>query len=29
VREVTLTVVHEVGHALGLSEAELEERGLQ
>ncbi|MBC7793227.1 MAG: metallopeptidase family protein [Clostridia bacterium] len=29
VREVNLTVVHEVGHALGLSEEDLEERGLQ
>jgi predicted Zn-dependent protease with MMP-like domain len=29
VREVSLTVIHEVGHALGLSESELEERGLQ
>lgn len=28
VREVTLTVIHEVGHALGLSETELEDRGL-
>lgn len=29
VKEVRLTVIHEVGHALGLSEAELHERGLE
>jgi predicted Zn-dependent protease with MMP-like domain len=29
VREVRLTIIHEIGHALSLSEEDLEERGLQ